>query len=194
MKKREGKKRPVVPVVALILAGAALIGGIVYAVLKDTTAVVDNTLLPATVSCNVVETFNGTTKTNVKLENTGDIPAYLRAKVVINWVDADGNVAYKPSTAYAYAATMASPLNWTNGSNSSLLTEGYWYYNGIVQPGEQTDVLIASIAENLSPSVSANPQYHLQVTILAEALQAAPASAVAETWHMAFNGTSWVTA
>lgn len=194
MKKKEGSKRSTALIIVLILAGAALIGGIVYAALKDTTAVVDNTLQPATVSCNVVETFNGTTKTNVKLENTGDVPAYLRAKVVINWVDADGNVAYKPDAAYAYALTMASPLHWTNGSGSSLLTEGYWYYNGIVQPGAQTDALIASIAESLSPSVSANPQYHLQVTIMAEALQAAPASAVAETWHMTFNGTGWVAA
>jgi len=189
-KKTRGGFLPILLAV-LTVAVLSLVVGTLYAALKDTTSVVENDLDPATVSCEVVETFTGTQKTNVKLKNTGDIPAYLRAKVVINWVDSDGNVAYRPGSAYQYSVTLASPLNWTRTSNLSAVTEGYWYYNGIVQPDGMTDVLIASAVENLSPTVAADPQYHLQITVLAEAVQAAPIGAVEEVWHMTFNGSTW---
>ena len=177
--------------IAFILACSLWLAGLVYAALKDTTAVVDNELVPATVTCQVNETFNGQTKTNVSVTNTGNVPAFIRVKVVLNWTDSDGYPAwFAGSSDYGVSTTLASPLNWTNAKGSSVIDDGYWYYNGIVQPNGATSDLIASIAENLSAAVSANPQYHLKVTVLAEAIQAA-STAASESWGMTFNGSAW---
>ncbi len=183
----------IVAIIVAAIAVAALAAGVVYAALKDTTSVVNNTLEPAHVTCSVVETFDGSTKSDVKVRNTGDIPALIRVKVVINWVDSDGYVAYNPDTNYRYTATLASPLNWTNGSGAATLTEGYWYYNGIVQPGETTEDLIASVVENLGAPVASDPQYRLQVNVFAEAIQAAPSDAVQGSWHMTYSDGAWST-
>lgn len=177
---------------AAILVGAVALVGLVYAALRDTTSPVVNKLDPVTVTCLVNETFDHQTKTNVSVTNTGDVPAFIRVKVLIAWTDADGyDTWFAGNGDYGVSTTLASPLNWTNANGSSAINDGYWYYNGIVQPGEDTTDLIASIAENFSPAVSSDPRYHLKVTILAEALQAAPAAAAEQAWGMTYNGSSW---
>ena len=193
-KNKTGRKISILILAAVILIGTLVLVGLVYAALRDTTSAVINNLEPVVVTCNVNETFDGQTKSNVSVTNTGEIPAFIRAKVVVNWTDADGYETWFTGSAdYGYNATLASPLHWTNENGSSVIDDGYWYYNGIVQPGDRTDDLIASITESLSAAVSANPQYHLKVTILAEALQAAPADAVQQSWGMTYdyNNSSW---
>ena len=75
----------------------------------------------------------------------------------------------------------------------TAINDGYWYYNGIVQPGDDTTDLIASIAESFSAAVSADPRYHLKVTVLAEALQASPVTAAEQSWGMTYDysNSSW---
>ena len=177
---------------AIILVCALALVGLVYAALRDTTSPVVNNLDPVVVTCLVNETFDGQTKTNVSVKNTGDIPAFIRVKVVLNWTDSDGyETWFNGSADYGVSATLASPLNWTNENGSATIDDGYWYYNGIVQPNADTADLIASISEQFSAAVEDNPEYHLKVTILAEALQAAPLTAAEEEWGMTFNGSSW---
>ena len=57
---------------------------------------VTNSFTPSEVTCQVVEEFeNGvsTEKTGVVIENTGDASAYIRAAIVVNWVDEKGGIA-----------------------------------------------------------------------------------------------------
>lgn len=190
--KKAGGRIGILIAAAAILAGAAALVGLVYAALRDTTSPAVNRLDPVQVTCAVSESFDGSTKRDVKVQNTGDIPAYIRVKVVVNWTDVDGNVGYfTGSSDYGSTVTLASPLNWTNANGSSEITDGYWYYNGVVAPGDYTDVLIASVTEDLGAAVAADPQYRLKVTILAEALQASPESAVGQAWGMTYSGSSW---
>lgn len=190
----ERKRNTTLKIALVVLTAVALltsVAGLTYAALKDTTAVVNNTLDPAHVTCEVVENFDGNVKSSVKVKNTGDIPALLRVKVVINWIDGDGNVVYSPGGDYHYSVTLADPLNWTNDGGSTVVTSGYWYYNGIVQPDELTTDLIATAYENLSGAAASDPSYHLRITVMAEALQAAPGLAAQDVWGMTYANGSW---
>ena len=76
----------VIAVAALVCAlGAA--GAVAF--LIDKTNPVKNTFVPSKVTCEVKETFDGTTKTNVQIKNTGDIPAYIRVALVTYFADGD---------------------------------------------------------------------------------------------------------
>lgn len=149
-----------------LLAGlVALLGaGGTVAYLAATPDPVENTFTPGKVSCEVIETFTGTgTKSNVKIKNTGNIDAYVRADVVFNWVDKDRKVYSKATPVKDTGYTIS--YNTTN--NVWKQSGGYWYCTSPVASGDETPVLITSCTETNPPT-----GYHLQVTILAEAIQA----------------------
>ncbi len=186
---------------AAVLVAAVLLSslaGVAYALLRDTTARVDNTVTEPKITCAVEEKFDGDTKEEVKVRNTGDAPAYIRVKVIYNWVDTNGYVFFAKPDGYSCDGQLADPLKWTHsvsGTGFDQLPDGYWYYNGIVQPGDATEDLIARITA-LYPI---DPIYSFRVRILAEAIQAAEnqiggKSASEERWGMKFNGSSWVAA
>ena len=76
-------------ILTLVLLALALTGA-TLAYLITHTDPVPNRFTPAHVSCNVTEDFDGTTKKNVNVTNTGDIEAYLRVKLVTYRVNDDG--------------------------------------------------------------------------------------------------------
>ena len=76
--------------VVLILAGA--VGG-TLAYIVTSSGPVQNTFTPAHVTCAVEEDFSDNTiKKDVKIRNTGNTSAYIRAAIVANWVDKDGKI------------------------------------------------------------------------------------------------------
>ena len=68
-----GAKRSLVLVVSVLVLLLAVAGG-TLAWLTANTGPVVNTFTPAQVSCKVTEDFNGTTKSNVNVENTSESP------------------------------------------------------------------------------------------------------------------------
>ena len=128
-------------------------------VLKDSTVKLENTLKVVDVSCTINETFDGTEKKNVTVENTGDVPALIRAKVVVNWVDGEGNIVANPPTDHTYSITYGS--DWLDLDNN-----GYYYYNGIVAKAGSTTALVTSAKQ------TGGDKYRLQIEIIAEAIQA----------------------
>lgn len=154
----------------LVLLGAA--GG-TYAWLADSAAPKENHFQPAQVSCLVQEVFDGQKKSDVKIQNTSDIPAYLRVALVANWVDEAGHI-------YAVAPDLSriSTLNlkdWLQGA------DGYYYYPHSVDPGAVTAVLVEECADK---EQAAPPGYRLRLQVLAEAIQADPSQAVAQAWSV----------
>lgn len=173
--KNTGRRSPMgraaATVLALVLILGAAVGG-TLAYLVTQTDPVTNTFEPSRVSCKIDETFENGVKSNVKVKNTGDIDAYIRAKVVITWKDNAGNV---------YAAAPEANTDYTISYNESDWTEidGYWYYKSAVASGDPTSKLIDTCA----PTDGTAPAgYALSVEILAEAIQAEPAAAVKEAW------------
>ena len=165
--------KKVIVISALCLLALALSAVGVYAYLTAKTTPVSNEFVPAKVSCMVEEVFENGVKSDVKIRNTGNVDAYIRAAVIVNFVNADGNiVATAPKEDVDYTVTWG-PEGWTKGA------DGYWYYKKAVAPEDVTLPLIVSASPTESES-----ELRLQIQILASAFQAAPESAVIEAWKV----------
>ena len=173
-----GAKRSIVLVVSVLVLLLAVAGG-TLAWLTANTGPVVNTFTPAHVTCQVDETFDGTTKSDVKVKNAGDIPVYIRAYIVVTWKDSDGNVyGQLPVEDADYTMEMAQNTGWVTGS------DGYYYYTSPVAADDTTGVLIKSCTEITGKApVGCN----LSVEIMAEAIQSVPEEAVEDAWGVTVN-------
>ncbi len=165
----------------LFIAVVMLIGAVVgstVAFLVTKTAPVENKFTYASVSCTVSESFNGTTKEKVQIQNTGTTDAYIRATYVVNWLNKDGSIAPVPQGTIPNGYTLSISENpdnaWTKG------TDGYFYYLTPVAPGGLTDGSLVNCTVTYPQGVE--PEYILSVEILASAIQSTPANAVTEAW------------
>lgn len=106
---------------------AALSVGVTSAYMfKKTEAV--NVLEPGVVSCEVSElrdgqplssgTQEGNRKQEIRVQNTGNVKAFIRVRIVSYWVDASGNVVGLPSEMPAIELLEG----WTRGA------DGAYYY------------------------------------------------------------------
>ena len=84
-------KRLLIIIISLLITVCAATGGTV-AYLMAQTPEVENSFDPVFVSCRVSESFDGITKTDVKVTNTGDITAYIRATFIPMWKADNGAV------------------------------------------------------------------------------------------------------
>ena len=161
--KKRHKRSVVLAVSVLVLLTIAITGTIAY--LLDETGPIKNIFQPTSVPNKVEETFENGKKTDVMINNMStDVPAYIRAKVVVNWVN--------PNNTSEVAGTM--PVKETDYKIDMQLKgweeyEGYYYYTSIVQPGDNTDILFTDCYPigNNAPS-----GYVLSVEILGESIQA----------------------
>ena len=165
----------------LFIAVVMLIGAVVgstVAFLVTQTDPVENKFTYASVSCTVSESFNGTTKEKVQIQNTGTTDAYIRATYVVNWLNKDGSIAPVPQGTIPNGYTLSISENpdkaWTKG------TDGYFYYLTPVAPGGLTDGSLVNCTVTYPQGVE--PEYILSVEILATAVQSTPAKAVREAW------------
>ena len=60
--------------------------------LLDNAGSIENIFKSSRVTTSVTETLTNGVKSNVKITNTGDTDAYIRAAVVATWRDAEGNL------------------------------------------------------------------------------------------------------
>ena len=158
----------------------AIVGG-VYAFLSDETQALGNRFDPVVVTCAVEEQFDGNVKRDVCVRNTGDIDAFIRAAVVINWVGADGKVLSKAPVAGTDYTVTWSEDGWVQSS------DGFWYYRTAVASGNATAALI----QQITPT-NAQEGYSLQVQILATAIQADPPEAVENAWGISATANALV--
>lgn len=154
----------------LLLLGAAV--GSTVAFLIDKTDPVENAFEYAKVSCEVTESFDMHARRCVQVRNTGTIDAYIRATYVVNWVDAQGNIASSDPTGYSYTLTENPNRSWTKGK------DGYFYYLTPVAPNDSTPGSLLTCTATYPD----NPEYTLSVEVLAEAIQSTPDKAVQEAW------------
>lgn len=132
----------------------------------------DNAFTVASVQPSVDETFVNKVKENVSIKNDGNIDVYIRARILIYFENAQGEIlADKPEKDNDYTMDMGNLSNW-------LQIGDYYYYSKKVSSGWQTDVLINKCTE----TENAHPGKTLVVDILAETIQADPETAVEESW------------
>ena len=164
-------KKVILLAVSLVLILSAAIGGTV-AYLIDQTGSITNTFTPVKVTPGINENFENNVKNNVKITNTGDIPAYIRVKVVVTWKDAQDNI-------YGAAPVLGTDYTWTSGSDKWFLKDGFYYYSEPVAAKGTTGVLFTAC----QPVADRAPEgYSLSVDIHAQAIQAEPTTAVTSAW------------
>ena len=167
-------------ITAFVLLLVSVAGTVAF--LADKTENVVNTFQATEVTSYVHETFTNGTKTNVYIENTGDIPAYIRAAIVVNWVDPTDStkiLGVKP-TESDYTMVLNIPSEPTSDPHWIEGNDGYYYYPSPVDPGQFTADLIESCS--LKTGVTPPDGYVLSVEILSSAIQAQPANVVKDVW------------
>lgn len=157
----KSNKKSITMLVSLILIITIGVGG-TLAYLVTHTDPVKNTFTPSQVVISVDEEFDGSTKSDVKIFNhNNSVNAYIRAAIVVNWMDKAGNV---------WAATPVEDTNYTLELGAGWTKLGdYYYYEGPVPAGESTTDLI----KKASPITDAPEDgYYLSIEILAQGIQA----------------------
>ena len=165
-------KTAILLLAVILLAGAVI--GTTVAYLTTNTGSIVNTFEYAKVTCEVQENFDGEKKSDVKIKNTCEIDAYIRAEVIVNWKDSEGNIL--PSTPEGYNYTITEHLDgkWKRG------TDGYYYYQEPVKAHGATEGSLLTCTW----THPANPEYHLSVEIIASAIQSQPANVVTDAWKV----------
>jgi len=171
-KKNSILKRSKFLLAALALLFITAIGvGTTIAFLTKETGPLINKFVPGEVTTAVVETFENNIKENVMIENTGNVPAYIRAAVLINWVDSEGNISGKAlQSGEDYSMVFPDGTDW-------FVQGGFYYFKSSVGPGAMTSDLISSIEP-----LKNKEGYTLQVDILGSGIQSMPSVAVEEVW------------
>lgn len=167
----KARKTATLLVAIVLLLGVAV--GTTVAYLIDRTIPIENKFEYAKTDVTVTEEFTGTEKSNVKVRNDSNIPVYIRATYVANWVDAKGNIVTSVPDGYDYQLDKNPNGTWIEGK------DGYFYYPTPVQPNNSTADSLLTCTVTKQP---ANPEYTLNVEILATAIQSEPKDAVKEAW------------
>ena len=111
------------------------------------------TLKPDEVDVEIEDKVSGFEKTDIKITNTGNVDAFIRAMIVANWWGtASGDLGI--ATGYTSSAHTAYVNMWKRtsltgdnyggvfqglpGDNWVLAQDGYFYYKNKVAPGEET--------------------------------------------------------
>lgn len=152
----------------LMVIGASL------SFLKTQKGPLVNEFASSYVSSEVIETFKDNIKKDVKIQNTGDIDAYIRAAVIVIWEDEDKNVyPQMPIAGRDYT------IDFSNNGWDIETSDGYYYYTKPVASKNCTEVLINEV----KPVDSKTPEgYRLSVEILGDAIQSLPTKAVVDSW------------
>jgi len=169
------KKSTILLVSAVLVLTAAV--GTTLAYLIAGAGPVTNIFTPSKVTTEVDEKTDNGVKSNVKIKNTGDTEAWIRAAVIVTWQDEDGNVyGKKPVESADYSIT------WSGLSENSAAwfeKDGFYYHKDPVAAGKETSVLFTAC----SPVSGKAPEgYSLNVEILGSGIQAKPETVVSEAW------------
>lgn len=164
-----GAKKLSAAAIAIILVVVMTIGGTV-AFLMDSTESVINKFTPASSGITIEEEVKENCKTEIAVKNTGDTGAYIRVSLVANYYDENGNIT----------GGAAVPDFTLNSEKWFLGNDGYYYYKQPVAANDVTDNLLASESKM-------QLEDNMQVTVLAQSIQASPTSVVHDKWGVTVN-------
>ena len=146
------RQKPVLLAALSLMLFLSAIGGTTLSYLTADSKKADNSFVSAAVSCSV--------DSSNKATNQGTVQAYIRAAVVVNWMDAEGNIyaiAPKEGTDYTVSST------WSKQGD-------YYYYGSPVDAGKKTGSPVCTVTP--APDVQAPDGFEMVVEIVTEAIQA----------------------
>ena len=183
---------------------------VVYAYTMHHTQELVNTFLPAHVDAEVVESYvtktekvtdeNGVEKVVTKYvkeslaaENTSNIEAYLRLRVIAHWEDTKGNIVAKSCPAPELSIDTQNWIKYSDTDTGTAPNINIYYYKLPVAPGDTTGNLLTKDLvlnnERITYKEDQNGvkyevqyEYNQVITIIAEAIQSKPINAVEKSW------------
>lgn len=180
-KRKKQKREKIALLVSLVLLFTITVGGTIAFIYTQTQSVT-NTFKPSNVACEVDEDFDEKIKKDVSIKNTGDTEAYIRATILVNWIDDSENIsAAKPVLGVDYSLSFAVNSDW-------LKIGEYYYYKSPVAVGQSTSILIDECKQLIE-----NNGYYLSVEILSEAIQSTPSTVVADSWKITLDNNGTIT-
>lgn len=182
-----GRKAALILSLCLIFALAV---GTTVALLVAHTNAVTNTFTAAKSGTHIEEVTKDGVKSSIIVQNTGTATSYVRVKLVMNWVSDDENNQTISSEPVGIKPEI-------NTDDWFLGTDGIYYYRKPVAP---KDAAMGQVTSNLLKEGNPIKQpkdapegYHLEVTVLAESIQAAPSKAVTDSWHVDVGNNGYLT-
>lgn len=174
-----GRKAALILSLCLIFALAV---GTTVALLKANTTPVTNTFTAAKSDIKINENVENGKKSSIQVENIGTATSYVRVKLVMNWVSDDGK------TVSATPVNISVDYDKTNWFEQ----DGIYYYKTPVAPvGEKPNNVTSNLLKTPIEQPEGAPDgYHLEVTVLAESIQAAPSKAVTDSWHVGVDSVT----
>lgn len=170
-----GRKAALILSLCLIFA---LVVGTTLAYLKANTSPVTNTFKAATSEIKIDENVKNGEKSSIQVENTGTATSYVRVKLVMNWVDGNGKVV----SGGKLPEVALNESDW-------FMKDGIYYYTKPVGPKDST----ANLLKDPITQPNAPEGCHLEVTVLAESIQAAPSKAVTDSWGVRVDNNGYLT-
>lgn len=168
-----GRKAALILSLCLIFALAV---GTTFALLKANTDPVTNTFTAAESKITIEEKTDNGSKSEIYVKNEGTATSYVRVKLVMNWVSNDDS-----KTISATPVKIMVDYDNTNWFEQG----GIYYYTKPVAPASATSNNVTSnLLQTPITQTNAPEGYHLEVTVLAESIQAAPSEAVTDSWHV----------
>lgn len=173
----KSKTKLITTLVSFLMIGAAAISSTV-AFLYTSDDAITNVFIPSQVKTEVVEDIENqpNVKEDVKIKNTGDTAAWIRAAVVVTWQDAAGNVYGQMPTDEDY--TIVFNLQDQNDPDGKWekANDGFYYWSKPVPVNENTGVLITSCSPKNHNGITVGSgenavTYYLTVEILGSGIQ-----------------------
>ena len=162
---------------AVVLLSITFLGSVAY--LQGISGL-NNEFVVGKTDIKVEEIFNEAKaqKSDIRLTNTGNTPVYMRAKVLIYYVDDEGNVlGIVPKEGVDYTREP--------GTEDWMKKDNIYYYSKPVDPystggvtGETTNLV--NCINDLIP----DDDKYLVVDVLGQSVQANPISAVKDAWNV----------
>lgn len=167
-----GRKAALILSLCLIFALAV---GTTVALLVAHTNAVTNTFTAAKSKITIEEKTDDGIKSEIYVKNEGTATSYVRVKLVMNWVDnTTGNIVSGDNL----------PTVELNKDGGWFEKGGIYYYRTPVAPDRLTDNLLKDKYPITEPTEGKPEGCHLEVTVLAESIQAAPSEAVIKSWDV----------
>lgn len=175
------KRKPLIRAVIVLAVVLVLLCGTALALMFRQTSLLTNKFETAIVDCWVhEETDTGSemagAKSSITVENTGNIPAYIRVRFVSYWVDDEGHIVGKPSEMPTIPHNEAT---WFKQNDS-------YYCRTPVTVGARTPELLRT-GETIVLRVDTETGYRQVLEVFADAIQSEPHKAVTESWSVGIS-------
>ncbi len=121
---------------------------------------------------DVTDEIVSSVKKNLAIQNTGNVPEYIRAVIVANWYDDSGNIV---------SGWQPSEGTFEGLCGSGWVKEGdFYYYTSPVEPGQVTG---SKLFVSYTPVAAPVDGAHLEMNIITQAVKAERG----KTYSQAFN-------